>query len=165
LSNLIEQSGRVTLGNLTDLLATLKTRINDPNKQLIKVFVHLAGVVVCALPEKDARGNLKSFVTALVEGLNDKNEQNKKEIHLTLNKIADSFTREQLLAYMGPFLEGDREGRLEVINLILANEEGLQRAEIRDYPRGLVNCLSDKNKDIRAGAEKLFEKVYERIGL
>jgi hypothetical protein len=50
LSNLIEQSGRVTLGNLTDFLATLKARINDPNKQLIKVFVHLAGLVVCALP-------------------------------------------------------------------------------------------------------------------
>jgi hypothetical protein len=47
-----------------------------------------------------------------------------------------------------------------VINLILANEEGLQKADIRDYPKGLVNCLSDKNKEIRAGAEKLFEKVY-----
>lgn len=104
LSNLIEQSGRVTLGNLTDFLATLKARINDPNKQLIKVFVHLAGLVVCALPQKDARVNLKSFITALVEGLNDKNQQNKKQIHLTLNKIAENFTREQLLSNMGPFL-------------------------------------------------------------
>jgi len=66
---------------------------------------------------------------------------------------------------MGPFLEGDREGRLEVINLILNLEEGLVKADLKDYPRGLVNCLSDKNKDIRAGAEKLFEKVYEKIGI
>jgi hypothetical protein len=41
----------------------------------------------------------------------------------------------------------------------------LAKADIKDYPRGLVSCLSDKNKDIRGGAEKLFEKVYEKIGI
>jgi len=49
---LIEQGGKVTYGNPTDLLATIKTRINDPNKQLIKIFVHLAGLVFCSLPER-----------------------------------------------------------------------------------------------------------------
>ena len=66
---------------------------------------------------------------------------------------------------MGPYLDGDKDGRLEVINLILNNEEGIAKADIRDYPKGLVNCLCDKNKDIRSGAEKLFEKVYEKLGL
>ncbi len=60
--------------------------------------------------------------------------------------------KEQVLSNLGPFLEGDKEGRLEVINLILNNEEGISKADIRDYPKGLVNCLCDKNKEIRAPA-------------
>jgi hypothetical protein len=34
----------------------------------------------------------------------------------------------------------------------LNNEEGISRSDIRDYPKGLANCLCDKNKDIRATA-------------
>ena len=53
LSNLLQQGGRISFGNtINDLVATIKIRINDPNKQLIKGFVHLAGQVFCALPEK-----------------------------------------------------------------------------------------------------------------
>lgn len=58
---------------LGDLLTTLKTHINDTNKQLIKVFVHLAGLVLVSLSDKDLRGNLKGFILTLVEGLSDKN--------------------------------------------------------------------------------------------
>lgn len=50
LSALLDQGGKVTFGNTTnDLLTTLKVRINDPNKQLIKIFVHLTGQVLCNL--------------------------------------------------------------------------------------------------------------------
>ena len=51
------------------------------------------------------------------------------------------------------------------MNLILIHEEGIQKSDIRDYPKGLVNCLTDKNKDIRSTAEKVFEKVYEKLGM
>ena len=51
LSCLLDQGGKFSFGNtINDLLATLKIRINDPNKQLIKIFVHVTGQVLCALP-------------------------------------------------------------------------------------------------------------------
>lgn len=50
LSVLLDQGGKISFGNTTnDLLTLLKVRINDPNKQLIKVFVHLTGQVLCSL--------------------------------------------------------------------------------------------------------------------
>ena len=52
-----------------------------------------------------------------------------------------------------------------MLHLILAHEDGIPKSDIRDYPKGLVNCLCDKNKDIRAAAEKVFEKVHEKLGL
>jgi hypothetical protein len=36
---------------------------------------------------------------------------------------------------------------------------------MKDFPKGITNCLCDKNKEIRNSAEKLLEKVYERIGI
>jgi hypothetical protein len=89
LSSQLEFGGKISYGHtLHDLLATLKVHINDTNKQLIKVFVHLAGLVLCSLSEKDLKLNLKAFITGLVEGLSDKNELNKREINLTLSRIA-----------------------------------------------------------------------------
>ena len=36
-----------------------------------------------------------------------------------------------------------------MIALILENEEGIHRADIRDYPKGIISCLTDRNKEIR----------------
>jgi hypothetical protein len=35
-------------------------------------------------------------------------------------------------------------------------EDGIPKAEIKDYVKGLANCLCDKNKEVRAGAERVF---------
>lgn len=78
LSSLIEQGGKIPSASMSELLATLKTRVNDPNKQLIKVFVHLTALVFGILSERELKQCYKQFVLVLVEGLNDKNEHNKK---------------------------------------------------------------------------------------
>lgn len=98
------------------------------------------------------RANLKGFILTFVEGLSDKNEQNRIEIVNTLGRIADHLGKEHILSNLGSYLEGGKEGRLEVLHLILIHEEGIQKSDIRDYPKGLVNCLCDKNKDIRSTA-------------
>ena len=152
LTSIIEQGGKIPSGNMSELLSTLKARVNDPNKQLIRVFVHLTGMVLGVLSERDLKQCYRQFVMALVEGLNDKNDSNKREIIATLNKIGDLIGKEALLSLLGAYLEGNNEGRLGVINLMLENEEGLAKADIRDYPKGLVSCLTDKHKDIRAAA-------------
>jgi hypothetical protein len=48
---------------------------------------------------------------------------------------------------------------------MLANEEALQKCDLRDFPKGITNCLCDKSKEIRNLGEKLLEKVYEKIGI
>ena len=53
LSSQLEFGGKISFGNsLGDLLSSLKAHINDTNKQLIKVFVHLSGLVLISLPDK-----------------------------------------------------------------------------------------------------------------
>lgn len=70
--------GKVHISCLHDLLATLKTRIADPNKQLIKTFVHLTGLIFGFMNEKEIKANAKNFICGLADGLSDKMEANKK---------------------------------------------------------------------------------------
>lgn len=44
------------------------------------------------------------------------------------------------------------------------NEDSLTRACSKDYPKGIISCLCDKNSHIRSAAEKLLERVVEITG-
>lgn len=45
---------------------TLKTRINDPNKQLIKLFMQLTGLLFPILQDRDLKAYSKHFINGLV---------------------------------------------------------------------------------------------------
>lgn len=86
-----EYGDKISLGNsVYDLLSTLRVRINDPNKQLIKVFIQLTGLVFGILGEREVKANAKNFICALAEGLSDRNEQNRKEMVASLNRIGEA---------------------------------------------------------------------------
>lgn len=57
--------GKVTIGCIHDFIPTLKTRINDPNKGLIKTFVNLTGIVFASMNDRDLKTYAKVFITAL----------------------------------------------------------------------------------------------------
>ncbi len=107
----------------------------------------------------------KMFIVVLADALSDKMEANKKQAVVTLGKIGDVIGREQLLTALAVYLDSDKESRHQIINIMLANEEYLAKTDMKQFPKGITNCLCDKNKDIRNLAEKLFEKVYEKIGI
>ncbi len=61
-----------------DFLGVLRSRISDPNKQLIKLFVQLIGEVFRCLTEKQAKMQAKTYIQDLMEVYADKNDQNKR---------------------------------------------------------------------------------------
>ena len=65
---------------------------------------------------------------------------------------------------MSFYLDSDKDSRVEVINLIIENEDYIYKADTRDYPKGIIKCLVDRNREIRNLGEKLFERVYEKTG-
>lgn len=52
-----------------------------------------------------------------------------------------------------------------MLNFLLANEDYLAKIDGKEFAKGIVNCLCDKNKDIRSLSERLTEKVCDRIGM
>ena len=63
---------------LFDLLGTLKTRIADPNKNIVKYFVQLTGLIFETMSDRDIKNNARNFICALADGLSDKVESNRK---------------------------------------------------------------------------------------
>ena len=63
---------------MNDLMNNLKARINDPNKNIIKTFMQLTGVLFPVLSDKELKVFTKMFITTLADGLLDKMEANKK---------------------------------------------------------------------------------------
>ena len=45
------------------------------------------------------------------------------------------------------------------------NEEHINKSVSKDYPKGIISCLCDKNREIRSAAEKLLERVVDITGL
>ena len=71
------------------------------------------------MSEKDVKHNAKNFMTALADGLSDKMQSNRVEISAALNKIGAIYSREILLTQLGSYLHGDKDSRVEILNLIL----------------------------------------------
>lgn len=66
-------NAKITSHLIHDFFGTVKSRISDPNKQLIKNFITLVGEIFLALHEKEAKLQCKSFVQELISSFSDKN--------------------------------------------------------------------------------------------
>lgn len=93
---------------LFDFLNTLKARIADPNKNIVKYFVQLTGLIFETMSDKDIKINARNFICALADGLSDKVQANRKEIAATINKLGGIYGKEQLLAILGSYLDSDK---------------------------------------------------------
>lgn len=84
----------------------------------------------------------------------------------SLTRIGNVLGMDMVVNCMGQPLESDKvEFRAEILNFLLANEDYLSKIEGKEFAKGIVNCLCDKNKEIRNLSEKLTEKVCDRIGM
>jgi len=69
---------KMNSGVLNDFLNTLKPRIADPNKNVVKYFVQLTVLIFETMTDRDIKANAKNFICSLADGLSDKVEANKK---------------------------------------------------------------------------------------
>ena len=66
---------------------------------------------------------------------------------------------------MSHYLHGENQLKLELLNYILKYRTEIEKTEIKDFPKGLISCLCDKNREIRNMAENLFPLVLDRTGI
>jgi hypothetical protein len=61
--------GKLVMNGLGEVISTLKSKLADPNKHLIRLYAQLIGLVFKALGEKDQKLHYRTLICALIEGL------------------------------------------------------------------------------------------------
>lgn len=77
---------------------------------------------------------------------------------ITLDKWADIVGLEQVINYIPPFLGYESlEIRNQLMNYIIKNSEAYMKSDLKCFVIPILQCLTDKNKEIRTLAEQILE--------
>jgi predicted Rossmann fold nucleotide-binding protein DprA/Smf involved in DNA uptake len=95
------------MNGLGDLITALKGRVNDPNKQLCKLFISFTAHLIESAG-KDIRIHCKVLILALIEVLADKTEAIRKESVQALTRIGNMLGMDLIINCMGQPLESDK---------------------------------------------------------
>ena len=161
---LLAANQRIQPTGLGPLFNALKSRMNEPCKNLAKSLIALVGNLVIALGPSFKTYN-KIIMQPLMYNLADKQGYIRTETLSTMNKIADSAGAEMIINNVSTLLEKDNpEMRAELLNWILKRKEALGKSDSGSLVTGLVACLQDRGKEIRGLAEELITEVMNKVG-
>ena len=165
-SILANSNYRVSMNGLLDLISVLKARLIEKNKNLSKGFILFTGKLAESVG-KDIRPHAKTLLIPLMSNLSDKQSFIRADTLTSMDKFAEVLNPETLINIgAATFLANESpEMRGELINWILKNQDCLPKCDIKGFSAVLLNCLIDRNKDVRASSELLFEKAIGIVGL
>jgi len=155
---------RILPNGLNELVGILKSRLSDNNKSQAKSFISFIGKLATSLGP-DAKVYTKVLLPELIKNLSDKQAAIRQETLSSLNKFSAEIGSTILINHMLPFLAQENpEMRIEILNWILASNDNLAKADIKQNVAPVLSALQDKTKDIRNLAEKLLERCINVIG-
>ena len=148
---------------LNELFAILKSRLTDPNKPLARLFVVFLGEFISKLEKEIVKPHQKQILMSLFTNLSDRNPSVRSEIMEAANKVAEKIGFDMIGALITQyFLNNDSpEMKSELLLWLSNNTDAL---EPKSLVTPLLNCLLDKNKEVRANAETLLSKAIEKLG-
>lgn len=161
---LTNANNRILSTGLSSLMNALKTRMNEPCKNLAKDFIALVGNLAAAMGP-GCKQYSKLILQPLMFNLADKQTGIHTETLLAIDKFAEAAGHEVVFNNMGPLLEKDNpELRTEVLSWILKNKEHLSKADAGSLVRPLVEAMQDRSKTIRSLAEQVVVELLPSVG-
>jgi len=157
-------NNRIKPDGLGPLFTALKSRMNEPCKNLAKSFITLIGTLSIALGNS-IRQYIKVIIQPLMFNLADKQTSIRQETINALDKIAENAGLDTIFNNAGQLLEKDNpELRTELLGYILKHKDGLQKSDSVSLIKGLVACIQDRSKEIRNLAEEVIGQVVPITG-
>lgn len=157
---------RVCLNGLIDLISILKARLIEKNKNLSKGFILFTGKLAESVG-KDIKPYAKTLLIPLMSNLSDKQNFIRSDTLASMDRFAEVLGPETIINIgAATYLANESpEMRNELLNWILKYQDCLNKCDLKGLAGVLLNCLIDRNKEVRSSSELLFEKVISIIGL
>jgi len=157
-------NNRILSTGLSTLMNSLKTRMNEPCKNLAKEFITLVGNLAAAMGSA-CKQYSKLILQPMMFNLADKQTGIHNETLSAISKFAEAAGHEIIFNNMGPLLEKDNpELRTEVLNWILKNKNHLSKADTNSLVHPLVDAMQDRSKVIRSHAEEVVIELLPFTG-
>lgn len=126
---LTQNNNKIKLDGLYDFISVLKSKINDPNKTLVKIFITFAGRFVEACG-KDIKNHCKPILLSIISHLSDKQGIVRSEANTSIDKIAGILGKEQVINCMLGFIcEDSVEMKVNILNYIFCNPDGFKKCD------------------------------------
>jgi hypothetical protein len=161
---LAKANNRIQSISLGPLISALKTRMNEPCKNLAKGFITLVGNLAIAMGQ-GCKQYAKIILPALICNLADKQLTIRNETILAIDKFAEATDVETVLNCMGPILEKENpELRAEALTWILKNKDHLVKIEGQVFVGPLIAVMQDRSREIRSLGEEVISLIIEQVG-
>jgi len=161
---LTSANNRILPNGLSSLMTALKSRMNEPCKNIAKGFITLVGNLATALGQGFKQYS-KTLLQPLMWNLADKQPAIRSETVIAIDKFAEAIGPAIVLNSFGPLLEKDNPDlRTEVLKWIIKNKKGLNAMDANSLVGPLVLTMQDRTKEIRLLAEEVISELMQYVG-
>ena len=156
----------ITSSGLNELFYIIKSLLVDGNKNIVKLSIKLVSTFLDAL---SPGLNLKSFVNIIISNLISNFSENKisiKDLSVNcVNKIIDLIGIDTIINDFAIQLKTENsEIKNEILKIINKNQDKMiNQKENKDLIYSLINCLLDKNNNIRNNSKVIIQDMMKFI--
>jgi hypothetical protein len=162
---LAEASGRILPNGLGELIASLKNKLNDGNKNLVRLMVQFITKLVDALGQ-GCKGFSKVLIPHILNNLSDKLNLLREDVIKCLEKWAEFIGFESVLIHCPTYLATDNfELRNDLLRLIIKNKAAIFKMDCKEMVPSVISCLLDKSPIIRQLAEELVKEIVKAVNI
>jgi cytoskeleton-associated protein 5 len=158
-----EANNRILPNGLGDLVTTLKNKLNDGNKNLVRLMVQFIMKLVDSLgPE--CKQFSKTLIGPVLNNLSDKMNLLRDDVIKCLEKWAELIGFENVLSHCPAIMGMENfELRNDLLKLIVKNKASLANFDCKEIIPGILSCLLDKSPIIRNLAEELVKETAKIV--
>ena len=165
IEDIVEKSGkRILPTGLEDLFKSLKSKLEDSNKSIVRSTLTLVAKLAESLGSEAGTYN-RVVIPGLLANLADKQSLLRQDALATIDKWSAETGAESIISYAAtPLMQDNPELRTELLNWLLAHKESFGKCDMKPMAPCILNCLQDRTANIRNAAELLYGQVIEYIG-
>lgn len=146
---------RILPNGLGELFGALKAGLVDKNKNVLKTCLSLITKIAKALGP-GAKQYSKEVMIPVLQTLADKDKLVRGCSLETIETWKQEVGAEQVINLTGKIIQPDNpEIRTALLKFLIENKDSIQKSEVDQLIKPLIDCLSDKTPEIRKLAEEV----------
>lgn len=162
---LSDSNMKILPNGLNDLFACFKARLNDGNKNVVRLIVQLLIKLIEALGNNFKQFS-KTIAGPLIGNSADKMPLLREDVSVCMDKWVQQVGFETIAIYLPTYLKQDNfEMRTDLLKFLNKNKEQFAKIDLKEFVPVFLNCLQDKSVTIRNAVEEIISYSLKFIPL